>query len=94
MEQQNNTAKTTGNSISTYVNKIPTGYSVGNYQGKKYGISKTIFNRGKSVKLYGEELGGNNFVSLNYYLTTTKELLKPCEMPAQKVVHFLKNVQL
>ena len=57
-------------------------------------LLKTIFNNGKSIKLYAKELGGNNFISLNYYITKEKELLKPCEMPTDKVVHFLKNVTL
>ena len=77
-----------------YLNEIQEGYSEGMYNNKKYGITKTTFNNGKSIKLYGEELGGNDFVSLNYYITKSKELLKPCEMPEQKVIHFLQNVVL
>ncbi len=77
-----------------YINKISEGYSEGIYFEKKYGITKTKFNDGKSFKIYGEELGGTDFISLNYYLTSTKNLLKPCEMPKQKVIHFLKNVIL
>lgn len=77
-----------------YINKIPIGYSEGIYNNKKYSITKQIFNEGKSFKIYGKELQGNNFISLNYYITSEKELLKPCEMPAQKVIHFLKNIKL
>ena len=73
---------------------LPTGYSAGIYKGKKYGITKEVFNDGKSYKIFGKELQGTDFVSLNYYITSKKQLLKPCEMPAQKVVHFLSNVQL
>jgi len=75
-----------------YLNKIKEGYSEGIYNSKRYGITKTVFNNGKSTKLYAEELGGNDFVSLNYYLTKSKELLKPCEMPEKKVIDFLKHV--
>ena len=28
---------------------------------------------------------------LNYYITTKDKLLNPCEMPQQKVIHFLNN---
>lgn len=76
-----------------YLNKIKEGYSEGIYHTKKYGITKTIFNKGKSIKLYAEELGGNDFISLNYYITQNKEFLKPCEMPEIKVIDFLKNVE-
>lgn len=77
-----------------FLNKIKEGYSEGIYNGKKYGITKSIFNNGKSFKVYAEELGGTDFISLNYYITEKKNLLKPCEMPEQKVIHFLKNVML
>lgn len=80
--------------MQTDLIRIPQGYSVGNYLGKSYGISKTLFNQGKSVKLYAEELGGSDFVSLNYYSTAKAGHLKPCEMPKEKVLHFLKNVEL
>lgn len=79
-------------SILARINEIPNGYSEGSYNNMKYGITKTIFNNGNSFKVYGEELGGNDFISLNYYITKDKNLVKPCEMPEQKVVHFLENV--
>ncbi|MFN8348555.1 MAG: peptide methionine sulfoxide reductase [Spirosomataceae bacterium] len=77
-----------------YIEQLPEGYSEGLYKGVKYGITKTTFNQGRSYKIYGDELGGNDFVSLNYYLTAQNELLKPCEMPEEKVIDFLKNVEL
>lgn len=80
--------------LKALINTIKEGYSEGMYNDKKYGITKTTFNNGKSIKLYGEELGGNDFVSLNYYITKSTELLKPCEMSDQKVIHFLKNIVL
>ncbi|WP_296385025.1 peptide methionine sulfoxide reductase [Winogradskyella sp.] len=80
--------------LKALMDKIEEGYSEGIYNDKKYGITKTIFNKGNSLKVYAEELGGNDFISLNYYVTKTNELLKPCEIPEQKVIHFLKNVVL
>ena len=38
-------------------------------------------------------VGGNDFVSLNYYETAARPLLKPCEMPAEKVIAFIENVR-
>jgi peptide-methionine (S)-S-oxide reductase len=76
------------------INKIDEGYSEGKYKGLKYGITKTIFNNGRSFKVYAEELGGNDFISLNYYVTQKEDKLKPCEMPVEKVVDFLLNVEL
>ncbi|MEO5941807.1 MAG: hypothetical protein ABIP30_10525 [Ferruginibacter sp.] len=76
------------------LNKITEGYSEGTYQHKKYSITKTIFNNGKSIKIYAKELQGNDFISLNYYITSQSELLKPCEMSETKVIDFLKGVKL
>jgi len=81
-------------SILNNIIRFPNGYSEGIYLDKTYGITKSTFNKNKSFKIYAEELGGTNFISLNFYITTNNELLKPCEMPAEKVIHFLQNVQL
>ena len=80
--------------LSKRIEKLPLGYSEVLYKNKKYGLTKSEFNKGNSIKIYAEELGGNDFISLNYYKTTTTNLLKPCEMPEQKVVHFLNNLKL
>jgi peptide-methionine (S)-S-oxide reductase len=76
-----------------HIQEIPIGYSEVKYADKKYGVTKSEFNHGNSYKIYAEELGGNDFISLNYYITTKDELLKPCEMPRQKVIHFLNNLK-
>jgi hypothetical protein len=81
-------------SLLKSIDKLPEGYSEGFYNNRKYGITKSIFNNGNSFKIYGKELGGTNFISLNYYITKGKDLIKPCEMPEQKVRHFLENVEL
>jgi hypothetical protein len=76
------------------IKTLPIGYSEVLFEGKKYGITRTDFNTGKSIKIYAEELGGNDFISLNYYITNKNELLKPCEMPETKVIHFINNITL
>ncbi len=81
-------------SLLKYIQLIPKGYSEVLYKQKKYGLTKTDYNNGKSIKVFAEELGGNDFISMNYYITSTSESLKPCEMPKQKVIHFMKNIEL
>jgi|TARA_R100000479_G_scaffold70100_3_gene33716 hypothetical protein len=41
--------------------------------------------------MYAEELGGTNIISLNYYVTSKTEIVKPCEMTGKKVIDFLIN---
>ena len=72
---------------------LPLGYSEVLFENKKYGVTRSEFNNGNSIKLYAEELGGNDFISLNYYITNQNELLKPCEMPEQKVIRFINQLQ-
>jgi len=80
--------------ILSYIEKLPVGYSVVWYHKKKYGVSRTDYNDGKSIKVYAEELGGTDFISLNYYITSKTETVKPCEMPEKKVIDFLNNYEL
>lgn len=75
------------------IKAIPAGYSEALYHGRRYGLSRTDFNEGKSIKVFAEELGGTDFISFNFYITTQNQYLKPCEMPAAKVMDFLSGYQ-
>ena len=50
------------------------------YQEKRYLLSKQTQLKGKLIKLYAQELGNNDFISLNYYTNIGNGLLKPCEI--------------
>ena len=71
------------------VENIPLGYSEVKFQGRTYGLTRTDFAGGRSMKVYGEEQGGTDFISFNYYFTQKGDLLKPCEMPEAKVREFI-----
>ncbi len=79
--------------LEVITTELPIGYSKGDYQGRIYGITKSAFNNGKSFKVYAEELGGKDFISLNLYLTNEGAVLKPCEMPEQKVKSLLNEMR-
>ncbi len=69
---------------------LPEGYSEGRYQGRRYAATISLSSDGKRRKLYAEELGGRDHVSFNLFiLETGAPLLKPCEMPAEKVIDFV-----
>lgn len=59
------------------------------YLDKRYLLRKETLLEGKLLKIYAEELGGNDVVSGNYYPTLKGGLLKPCEMSDQKVIDFV-----
>jgi hypothetical protein len=59
------------------------------YHDKRYLLRKETLLNSKLIKLYANELGGTNFISLNYYPSIKNGLLKPCEMPQEKVINFI-----
>ncbi|MEM8632572.1 MAG: hypothetical protein AAGF74_15160, partial [Pseudomonadota bacterium] len=70
---------------------------IGGYGATAYGlrwrITKSVVAGGRSQKLEAEELGGPDYISFNLYrLATGQSLLKPCEMPAEKVIGFVMEV--
>jgi hypothetical protein len=81
-------------SLRAALDLIPPGYSEGLYQGRRYGMQKTLHAGGKGLKFFARELGGTDFVSLNLYRLASGDLLKPCEMPEAKVREFLLGVTI
>lgn len=74
---------------------LPVGAYGGSYGGGRWRISKSQFSGGRSQKLEAEELGGDGYVSANLYrLATGHALLKPCEMPEDRVIAFVMGVDV
>ena len=72
---------------------LPEGGYGGTYEGRRYRITKSAMVTGRSQKLVAEELGGTDYISFNLYrLTGGATLLRPCEMPEEKVVAFVLGV--
>lgn len=72
---------------------LPLGGYGGTYEGRRYRVNKSAYSSGRSQKLEAEELGGTDYISLNLYrLADGTALLKPCEMPEDKVVAFVLGV--
>ncbi len=56
---------------------------------------KSGFADGRSAKLVAEEAGGGDYVSLNLYrLSDGRALIRPCEMPREKVVRFVLGLKV
>ncbi|WP_170469137.1 hypothetical protein [Ruegeria arenilitoris] len=69
--------------------RIPKGSSTGRAHDRRYIVSRTELAGGKSHKLVAQQLGGGDYISLNLYQTHSGDLLRPCEMPAEKVMDFV-----
>ena len=70
---------------------LPNGSNNVYYKEKRYLLTKQTLLGEKLIKIYAEELGGNDVVSGNYYPTIKQGTLKPCEMSDKKVIDFVLN---
>ncbi|WP_319546096.1 hypothetical protein [Ruegeria conchae] len=72
------------------IDDLPIGTFTGAASPRRYLVSHQIMAGGKSHKRVAYQLGGPDYISLNLYLTRKSgALLRPCEMPAEKVVAFV-----
>jgi hypothetical protein len=81
----------TSGELSMLVDRVPEGWTLAEYDGRRWGLARTTRAQGRSVTIYAEHLGGVDVVSANAYRTSTGDLLKPCEMPADVVLAFLRG---
>ncbi len=72
---------------------VPVGWSEVIYAGRRYGVTRSVAAEGRALSIYAEELGGRDVVSANLYLTADGPQLRPCEMPAAKVIDFLAGFE-
>jgi hypothetical protein len=79
--------------VAALLDRLPEGWSVVRYDGRAYGVTKSHHAHGRKVTLYAEELGGVDVISANLYLTSCEQL-RPCEMPAENVLTFLRQLTL
>lgn len=75
--------------FATALAALPSGTFTGRYQNARYVVTKSSFAQGKAIKLVAEELGGTDYISLNWYDLGSGARLKPCEMPEAKVRAFV-----
>lgn len=68
----------------------PLGWFTASFDGRRYGVSRSVHASGRAMKLFAEELGGSDRISLNIYAPpSSPPALKPCEMPVDKVTAFV-----
>ena len=77
--------------MSSLFERLPLGWSVVEHDGRRYGVTRTVLAGGRSEKVFAEALDGSDLVSANLYRVEDGDLLKPCEMPAAKVLAFLRG---
>ncbi|APX12308.1 hypothetical protein [Tateyamaria omphalii] len=78
--------------FETALGALPCGTFQGTAHGRRYVVTKSRFAGDKSIKLVAEELGGADYISLNWYALASGGRLKPCEMPEAKVREFVVDL--
>ena len=71
---------------------LPVGTFTGTAHGRSYVVTRSQIVGGRGEKLVAEARDGSDYISLNLYRLAAGPLLKPCEMPAEKVIAFVKNL--
>lgn len=85
--------ETPAGSLQAHFERLPEGWSEVEHDGAWWGASRTVQLGGRSQKVYAEELGGEGRVSANLYLVGDRAELRPCEMPAEVVLDFLRDLR-
>jgi hypothetical protein len=88
-------AADTAEAVWATLGRWPLGWFTARYAGRRYGVTRSVHAAGRSMKLFAEELGGPDRVSLNIFAPPTGEpTLKPCEMPLDKVTTFVLGAEI
>ena len=72
--------------------RVPIGWTEVSFEGRRYGVTRTLAAGGRAQTVFAEELGGRDVISANLYLVGEPQL-RPCEMPAAKVLRFLEKFE-
>jgi hypothetical protein len=87
---------TSPTAVWSILSSWPRGYFTARYGGRRYGVTNAVHAHGNSFKLFAEELGGTDRISLNIYRppSSVEPTLKPCEMPIDKVTAFVTGAMV
>lgn len=73
--------------------RLTPGWSLMAYAGHRWGVTRSVQAGGRTESVYAERLGGPGVVSANLYRLAEGAVLKPCEMPAERVLAFLSDAR-
>ncbi|QGN33227.1 hypothetical protein [Microlunatus sp. Gsoil 973] len=76
--------------LDALLTSIPEGWSRTEIDGRGWAITRTTHAQGKVITLSAERLGDAEQLSANVWLTSAGTVLKPCEVPAERVIRFLR----
>ncbi|MFD7310483.1 hypothetical protein [Promicromonospora sp. NPDC059942] len=78
--------------LDVLIGAIPEGWSRARVAGQTWGVTRTTRAGGKVVSFEAEHLGGAEGLGANIWFTADGAVLKPCEVPAERVMQLLRSV--
>ncbi len=78
--------------LSELIARVPAGWTRQVVDGAPWGVSRSEHVGGRTTTLTATQLGGPGSLSANIWHTAGGPLLRPCEVPAADVMHFLRSL--
>lgn len=76
--------------LDTLLRAIPEGWTRAEVDGKAWGVTRVTRAGGKVISLNAERLGDTEQLGANVWITSDGPILRPCEVPAEEVLQFLR----
>lgn len=76
--------------LDTLLRAIPEGWTRAEVDGQAWGVTRVTRAGGKVISLDAERLGGAEQLGANVWITSKGPILRPCEVPAEMVMQFLR----
>lgn len=76
--------------LDALIAAIPEGWSRTRIAGRTWAVTRTTRAGGKVISVDAELLGDAEQFGANVWLTSEGAVLKPCEVPPEKVMQFLR----
>ena len=76
--------------LDALLRAIPEGWTRAEVAGRAWGVTRATRAGGKVVSINAERLGATEQLGANVWITSEGPILRPCEVPAEKVMQFLR----
>ena len=78
------------NELDDLLRAIPEGWTRTEIDGASWAVTRTTRAGGKVVTIDAEQLGTAEQFGANVWITQDETLLRPCEVPEEKVMRFMR----
>ena len=77
--------------LDVLIRAIPEGWTRVRVAGQDWGVSRTTRAGGKVMSFDADRLGDSEHFGANVWNTSEGSVLRPCEVPAEMVMQFLRD---